>query len=57
MMPGWLGAIAIANPLSYAVDGLRALMLRDTQSQFGLGLDFAVLVATLAILVVIATRL
>jgi len=57
LMPNWLRAIAIANPLSYAVDGLRALMLRGTHSQLGLGLDFAVLLATLAVLVAIATRL
>jgi ABC-2 type transport system permease protein len=41
-MPSWLRAIATANPLTYEVDGLRALMLRNGTSEFGLGVDFAV---------------
>ena len=28
IMPPWLRAISLANPLTYEVDGLRALMLR-----------------------------
>jgi ABC-2 type transport system permease protein len=56
-MPGWLRAISRANPLSYEVDGLRALMLRGGQSQFGLRLDFLVIGLTIAGLVVIATRM
>lgn len=57
MMPPWLQAIARLNPLSYEVDGLRALMLVRGVSQFGLGLDYAVLTAVTVALVAIATRL
>ncbi|HEX7111205.1 MAG TPA: ABC transporter permease [Mizugakiibacter sp.] len=57
MMPAWLGHIARANPLTYEVDGLRALMLAGSGSTFGLPLDFAVLLVTLVALVVVAGRL
>jgi ABC-2 type transport system permease protein len=53
IMPEWLRQIAHLNPLSYEVDGLRALMLAGGESSFGLGLDFTVLIAVLALLVVI----
>jgi ABC-2 type transport system permease protein len=53
IMPGWLRQIAHLNPLTYEVDGLRALMLAGGESNLGLGLDFAVLIAVLALLVVI----
>jgi ABC-2 type transport system permease protein len=57
MMPPWLRFISRINPLSYEVDALRALMLRNGAAQFGLALDYAVLVAITAGLVVIATRM
>ena len=57
LMPPWLRAVSRVNPLSYEVDGLRALMLRGGHSQFGLPLDFAVLAAAFAVLVVLATRM
>jgi ABC-2 type transport system permease protein len=57
MMPPWLRAISRGNPLSYEVDGLRALMLVAGRSQTGLALDFLVLVAVTAVLIVIATRM
>lgn len=57
MMPPWLRAIAGANPLSYEVDGLRALMLARGQSQFGLWLDYLLLFGATALLVAIATRM
>ncbi|MBI1218826.1 MAG: multidrug ABC transporter permease [Rhodobacteraceae bacterium] len=57
IMPGWLKVVSRANPLTYEVDGLRALMLKAEHSVFGLGLDVAVLVVILAVLVSIATRL
>ena len=53
MMPGWLKVFAHANPLTYEVDGLRCLMLTGGTSQYGLGLDFAVLTAATAALVMI----
>ena len=53
VMPEWLRQIAHVNPLTYEVDGLRALMLAGGASSFGLGLDFAVLIAVLVLLVAI----
>jgi ABC-2 type transport system permease protein len=57
IMPPWLRAISKVNPLSYEVDGLRALMLTAGHSQFGLGLDFGVLAGVIVVLVTIATRM
>ena len=53
IMPGWLKVIAHINPLTYAVDALRDLMLKGGTSSFGLGLDFGVLVLAAAVLVTI----
>ncbi len=41
IMPGWLKTVASVNPLSYMVDGLRALML--TGGTAGVGFDVGVL--------------
>lgn len=50
-MPGWLKGIALSNPLTYQIDALRAIMLADGTSAFGLGLDLLVLIlATLAMI-------
>lgn len=57
LMPGWLKAVSLANPLSYEVDGLRTLMLRDGSSSFGLGHDVVALLLASALVTVIATRL
>jgi len=57
IMPPWLKAISLANPLTYEVDALRTLMLTAETSKFGLGLDCGVLLAISAILVAIATRM
>jgi ABC-2 type transport system permease protein len=57
IMPGWLKVIAHINPLTYEVDGLRALMPSGGESQFGLGLDFAVLFACATLLVALGARL
>ncbi len=57
LMPGWLRFVSHVNPLSYTVDALRALMLKDGASNFGLGTDFAVLLAVTSILVIIGARL
>ncbi len=48
IMPGWLQVVANINPLSYMVDGLRALML--TGSGAGVGFDIGVL-AIVALLI------
>ncbi len=57
LMPRWLQVLARGNPLSYLVDGLRALMIPGAASGFGLGLDFAVLLLVLLALVAAAARL
>jgi len=48
---------ARVNPLTCQVDILRALMLSGGRRALGLSLDFAVLTASLVILVAIAARL
>lgn len=55
IMPAWLKAISIINPLSYQVDALRHLMIIGESSRFGLPIDFGVSLLVLAILVTIAT--
>jgi ABC-2 type transport system permease protein len=57
IMPPWLKAISLANPLTYEVDALRALMLTGETSKFGLGIDCGVLLIVSAILVAIATHM
>jgi ABC-2 type transport system permease protein len=57
IMPGWLLVISHVNPLSYEVDALRALMIKDGTSSFGVGIDFCVLIAATFILVIIGARL
>ena len=57
LMPSWLRAVAIVNPLTYEVDALRALMIPGATTSFGLPLDFAVLIATTAALFTLAARL
>lgn len=57
IMPDWLRMISRLNPLSYEVDALRALMIKNGTSSFGIGIDFCVLIATTFILVIIGARL
>jgi len=57
LMPGWLKTISSLNPLTYEVDGLRALMLRGGESTFGLAHDFAALIIATSVFVMIATRI
>ena len=57
LMPNWLQVISRINPLSYEVDALRALMLQDGVSSFGLPLDYAVLLVSTAVLVIIGAYL
>jgi ABC-2 type transport system permease protein len=56
MMPVWLQAVSLVNPLTYLVDALRNFMITDAVSSIGLLIDFTVAIVTFAILVVIATR-
>ena len=57
MMPGWLRGVSHANPLTYLVDLMRALMVRGGHAEIGFRLDVLVLFGTLIALVAIASRL
>lgn len=57
LMPTWLQVIAHINPLTYEVDGLRALMVMGATSTYPVGLDIAILVVAAAILVFIGGKL
>lgn len=57
LMPDWLRVVSRVNPLSYEVDALRALMLQNGASAFGLPTDFAVLLVTTAALVAVGAYL
>jgi ABC-2 type transport system permease protein len=57
MMPPVLQVVARINPLSYEVDALRAMMLAEGTPAINLGLDFAVLLVTATLLVLIGARL
>lgn len=57
IMPDWLKVVSHANPLTYQVDALRALMLQGGVSRYGIAFDCLVLVAATAVLVAIATRM
>lgn len=54
---GWLRALSHANPLTYEVDALRALMLTAGASEYGLTADFTVLAAAVAVLIAVAARM
>jgi ABC-2 type transport system permease protein len=57
LMPAWLRVVSRVNPLTYEVDALRALMLTHVVSDYGLLLDFGVLLATTAALISIAAKM
>jgi ABC-2 type transport system permease protein len=57
LMPRGLQVLSRANPLTYQVDALRALMIEGGQSVTGLGLDLAVEVGVLVLLLAVAARL
>lgn len=57
LMPDWLRAIAHGNPLTYVVDALRAQMVVGTESVYGLGVDFAVMLGTFVFFWVLAARM
>jgi ABC-2 type transport system permease protein len=50
IMPSWLKVVAWFNPLTDQVDALRALMLANGTSEFGLVLNFRVMIGTTAAL-------
>jgi ABC-2 type transport system permease protein len=53
LMPDWLKVISHLNPLTYEVDALRALMLTEGTSVFGIGPDMGILLIVTALLVII----
>lgn len=57
LMPRWLHAVAVVNPLTYQVDALRFFMLPGYESNFGLGMDFGVQIGAFAVLLLIAGRM
>jgi ABC-2 type transport system permease protein len=57
IMPGWLQALSQVNPLTYAVDMYRALMIEGGASLYGVGVDLVILGAVTVILTWIAARL
>ncbi len=56
-MPTWIHTLSTYNPLTYQVDALRALMIRNEVAHFGLGMDFLVSFIVFSVLVAIATKL
>ena len=54
-MPGWLQEAIMFNPVSYAVDGLRGLIIG--QSAFGVGFDFGISFVFFVVAILVATRL
>jgi ABC-2 type transport system permease protein len=57
LMPDWLKFIAYGNPLTYAVDALRGLMITGGVSEYGIPLDVGILVLTVVALMLIGGRL
>jgi ABC-2 type transport system permease protein len=57
IMPGWLRTISHLNPLTYVVDALRTCRLVGSASSFGLGYDYAVVLFSTTVLVLIGARL
>jgi ABC-2 type transport system permease protein len=54
LMPVWLKAVTVINPLSYEVDGLRGVLL-GTSSH--VAIDFGVLIVALVIAITTASAL
>jgi ABC-2 type transport system permease protein len=57
LMPAWLQVVSRINPLTYEVDGLRALMVIGGTSVYGLGQDLGVLLLGTMLLILIGGRL
>ncbi|MEZ0259792.1 MAG: ABC transporter permease [Alphaproteobacteria bacterium] len=57
LMPDWLQIVARFNPLTYQVDGVRALMIKGGASDFGLLADYGILATVFFVLVLIAERM
>jgi ABC-2 type transport system permease protein len=57
LMPDWLRAIAVFNPLTYLVDVLRHAMIAGGSAAYGLAMDFGVMALLFVIMLAIAARL
>jgi ABC-2 type transport system permease protein len=57
IMPHWLKAVALVNPLTYLVDALRGLMISPEQATHPMALNFGVLLLIFVILSAIAAKL
>jgi ABC-2 type transport system permease protein len=57
LMPNWLRGVSHINPLTYEVDALRALMLANVESEYGLIFDASVLAGVTILLVAIASKM
>ena len=55
-MPEWLKVIAVINPLTYMVDGLRQLMIVGGPGAAPIALDIAVLAGVTVLLLAMAAR-
>ncbi|MCW6159665.1 MAG: ABC transporter permease [Candidatus Micrarchaeales archaeon] len=53
-LPAWLGTFVALNPVSYAVDALRNVIL-GVSSTYGLAMDFAVLFGFALIMIIVGT--
>lgn len=52
-LPAWLGSLTLIDPLTYSVDALRNVVLGA--SQFGLGLDFGIMIGFTILVIVVGT--
>jgi ABC-2 type transport system permease protein len=57
MMPSWLQVVARVNPLTYAVDAMRGLMITGGSSIYGVGFDVLVLFLGMVVVVLIGAKL
>ncbi len=57
IMPGWLRAIAILNPLTYLVDALRHSMILGSHGMYSLVTSFGVMTFTFLLLLFFAAKL
>jgi ABC-2 type transport system permease protein len=57
LMPNWIRALSIVNPLSYQVDAFRTLMITAETSHFGLFADFSYGILLYILLILLATKL
>lgn len=57
LMPPWLRAVAVFNPLTYLVDALRGAMIVNGQSLYSATTSFGIMMLVFVVLVAIAARL